>query len=288
METYVPEHVQELEAQSISLFRRVFKNYTALRISERAAALSFLTLVALVPLLAFMMVGMQWVSGTGIFEKQITGFITDIMGDVTPLPLGELFNNASSLKSYFLTSIVSAAIVLWSVTTMFLTLRASLARIFGLDDIEGTVVRRTIKERLLAIIYMVILFLLLFIIMISHAFIQEIFAVTGKTLAPNMPGLIAVGGVLSAFLLSLAFFSVVYGLISSRVSIRDALLGGLIASTSFTCVNILFGAVLVSKTVLNYYGSMGVFVAFGLYLYYIYIAFFTGALAARHHRHIDR
>lgn len=279
-------HAQELEAQSISLFRRIVKQYNALRISERAAALSFLTLVALVPLLAFMIAGAQFVSGKGFFEAQITTFISDVMGDITPLPLDELLHNASSLESYFLTSLLSAAIVLWSVTTMFLNLRASLGRIFPLGEIEGPVVRRTIQERLLAIVYMVILFVLLLIIMLSHAFMQELFTVTSKTFALNIPDLIALASVFGAFLLSLAFFSIVYGLVSPRVTMRDALLGGLIAATFFTCINILFSMVLVSKTALNYYGSMGVFVAFGLYLYYVYIAFFVGALAARHHRHI--
>ncbi len=280
---------QELETQSISLIRRVMKGYNAIRISERAAALTFLTLVALVPLLAFMIAGAQFFSDKGFFETQVTSFMQDIMGDIAPLPLGELLHNASSLESYLLTSLIGAGIILWSVTTMFLNLRATLARIFSLGEIEGAVVRKTIKERLLALVYMIILFLLLLLVMISRATMQALFAVTTKSFAPYVSSNVAaIAGVFSAFLLSLTFFSLVYGLVSVRVRVRDALLGGLIAASLFTLINVLFSAVLVSKTVLNYYGSMGVFVVFGLYLYYVYIAFFVGALAARHHRIISK
>ncbi len=281
-----PTRAKELEAQSVSLVRRVIKSYNQIRIGERAAGLTFLTLVALVPLLAFMMGGAQLIAGKGFFEKELVSFTRNIMGDIQPLPFDELLHNASSLESYLWSSLIGAIIILWSVTTMFLNLRASLARIFALGEIEATtVVRRKIKGRLLALTYMVILFLLLFLIMLSRASLDAIFTATRASLdAYITPEVVAVAGVFTTFLLSLIFFSSVYVLVSERVRARDALLGGLIAASLFTLTNILFSVVLVSKTVLNYYGSMGVFVAFGLYLYYVYNAFFIGAVAARHHR----
>lgn len=281
-----PARAKELEAQSVSLVRRVVKSYNQIHIGERSAGLTFLTLVALVPLLAFMVTGVQLVAGKGFFEKELMSFMQDVMGDITLLPFGELLNNASSLGSHIWTSLIGAVVILWSVTTMLVNLRASLARIFSLGEIEGTtVVRRTIKERLLALVYMVMLFLLLLLIMLSHASMKTIFAAIGTSLGSyGTPEVAAVVGMFSAFLLSLGFFSAVYALVSARVRARDALLGGLIAASFFTLINILFSAVLVSKTVLTYYGSMGVFVAFGLYLYYVYNAFFVGAIAARHHR----
>lgn len=257
-----------------------------MRISERAASLAFFTLIALVPLLTFMIMGMQFVTSKDFAENQIMSFIGDALGDIAPTPVQTLFySNAAAFGSYAVTSIVSSLVILWSMTTVFLYLRKSLAAIFSFEDIEGSLVQRTVKTRLLAILYMIILFLLLLLVMVSHSYVSSLFTLTtqasfGHALSPELTAGL---GVFLSFLFALSFFSAVYRMVSDRIRNNDALFGGLVAACCFTGINILFSAVLVSKTVLSLYGVLGVFIALGLYLYYLYMAFFVGALAAMHH-----
>lgn len=280
------QRIKEFETESTSLLKRVIKSYKNVRISERAAALAFFTLIALVPLLMFMVIGTQFVTGKDFAEHQVMLFIGDALGDIAPVPIKTLlYGNATAFESYIVTSIVSSLVILWSMTTVFLYLRKSLARIFSFEEIEGGLVQRTVKTRLLAILYMVILFLLLLLVMVLHSYVSSLLTLTAQVpLGPVLsPWITACLGVLISFLFALGFFGVVYRMISDRIHNNDALLGGLVAACCFTSINILFSVVLVSKTVLSLYGVLGVFIALGLYLYYLYMAFFIGALAARHH-----
>jgi membrane protein len=134
-------------------------------LGSRAAGLAFYMIFALIPLLTIFLTVTAFVLRGQSTQTQVINFLTNKIGNQGAVFLQSILSSISHIQINALTSIVVIVIVLYAATNLFLHLQKTFASIFQLHNTNEGLIKKTIKSRLLAISYLVVLFSLLFLLM---------------------------------------------------------------------------------------------------------------------------
>ncbi len=243
----------------MAFVRYLAQRYRDDECATSAAALTYVTLFAVVPLLTLSFAAFSLVPALGETGARIQQMVVDLLMPATNPEVGEyLFKFSSQARS------LSAAGGLMLVVTALLTLR-SIERTF--NRIWGVVDDRSGLSGFL--LYWAVL--TLGPILIGTGLLMHTYLVAFQALVDELDVLGITGLVLEylPWLLTWAAFTLLFVAVpNARVPLRYGAIGGLITAALFETAKFLFAA-LVSNS--NYYTVYGVFAALPLFLVWIHL-----------------
>ncbi len=244
---------------AVAFVRHLVQRYRDDECQTSAAALTYVTLFAVVPLLTLSFAAFSLVPALGDTGGQIQGLILDLLMPASNPEVGEyLFKFSSQARS------LSAVGGLILVVTALLTLRRierTFNRIWGVvDDRSG------LSGFLL---YWAVL--TLGPILIGAGLLMHTYLVAFQALVDELDVLGITALVLEylPWLLTWAAFTLLFTAVpNARVPMRYGALGGLVIAALFETAKFLFGALVTNS---NYYTIYGAFAALPLFLVWIHL-----------------
>jgi membrane protein len=253
------------------------------RISSRAAALAFYSLLALPALLIIAVA----VAGIVFDEALATGEIVS----QTALWLGR--DNAELVQSIIEQSLVStsglfAALfglvgLLIAATTAFAELQESFDQIWGVQEPPRSAIRHLLRQRLIAFLLVGCVGLLLLTSLIMSALIGLLERLWIDWLGPSTNLLAALDFSVSLGIVTSLFALIYKFLPSCPVAWRHVWIGALFTSLLFSLGKFLIGMYLGSSTIASPFGVASSLILLLLWLYYSAQIFLFGAEFTRFH-----
>lgn len=265
------------------IIKSVYEAWRTDRISERAAALAFYSLISLVPLAVFGIALVSLFSSGGAIESYILSFSTNIFGSESAPFFERILEGVDALASNIFFSVVGIVVLLYGASRLFVHLRRSLKEIFAIEASEGKgEIKQAVQERAVSLVYLIFAFMLA----IGFIFVNVAIA----TSIEEIRRILDVGLPSSFFhsLNTLVTLAVVGGLytllyrIGSQFKLqwKHAFSGGVVASLLFLILNGAFAYYLQSSLFLSVFGPSIFLIALLLWIYYGLQILFIGAEVA--------
>ena len=253
------QRVRGWSALAIAFCRHLLRRYRDDDCQTRAAALTYVTLFAVVPLLTLTFAAVSLVPALGEPGAQIERLVPQLLAPAGSPEIGEhLFGFAHQARS------LSAAGGLMLVATAMLTLRTierSFNRIWGVAD--G---RRGLAGFLLYWAVLTLGPVLLGAGLAMHTYLVAFQALVDEVDVLGLSGLVLA---YLPWLLTWAAFTLVFVAVpNARVPLRFGLIGGLVTTVLFQAAKFLFGTLVTNS---NYHTVYGVFAALPLFLVWIHL-----------------
>ena len=127
-----------------------FKEFGRDKITKLSASLAYYTVFSLAPLLVLIISISGLVFGQHAVEGNIAGQISSIVGPEAAVQVQDMIKNASLTGQSITATIISAAVLIFSATTIFGELQDSINSIWGLRKKESAGIMAMVKTRLLS------------------------------------------------------------------------------------------------------------------------------------------
>jgi membrane protein len=253
------------------------------RIGERAAALSFYILLALIPTLFFFAIITGMFFNEDAVRVSAVSFLNENLNTQSAELFASIFQNLSELRGKSLASVISIAIMLIVVANLSVQVRRAFISTFDLEIGKGEKFADTIMVRITSMAWvMLILILLALLLLIQLGLSLAFIVVRDAVLGTTSPLLLQLLSSMVTLFGSLAFFYVLYRIVSrGTVKTKPLLNGAWVAAILFTVVNTLFSLFISLSTTFAAYGIAGSLVAFILWVYYLMQIVLLGAEVAK-------
>lgn len=247
-------------------------------ISLYASSLSYRVLFAVLPFVYLLTVTGSFLTGTEVVQGAILSYTGEKFGLGAASFLAGVIAEMKSLNAYGYVNAIAVLLLLWGALGFFTELR-SFFRSLRAEHEVGSFIRRSVRENLIAGLSMFILLL------VAASLILGIVAVSILVSAVQKIGLIYtlhIGNFFSGVIAVVLLFGVTFRLMSSGAfSWRRAFEGACVSVSILTIVNVLFAWYVASSPKFSFYGALGFFLAFMLWIYYALYAFLLGAKTAK-------
>ena len=259
------------------LFSRIRKQVPRYHINERAAALAFHFLLALVPLLAIIGTVGGAIVDAGFLEESIIEYVRGTIGAGAALFFSELFTKATG-SSALAGSTIGIVIFAYAVLNLFLLIRQSFSTIF---DIPMTP-HSGVWGVFLSLVHSVAFGLLLVSVLVLQLMISAFAHVAARDIYIFQAPLVAnvASGVFS-FILVFVFFALTYRIAGAgKIRIRAAIAGALIAATLYIAATAILSLTFTLVSTEALYGAIAPVVGSMLFAYYMAAITMLGAVAS--------
>ncbi|MEX0935165.1 MAG: YihY/virulence factor BrkB family protein [Candidatus Paceibacterota bacterium] len=269
--------------KKIQTIKAIYSAWKSDRISERAAALSYYSIISLVPLAVLGIAFASVVLGREVIETQVLSFGGAVFGAEAVLFFERVLSGVEEVTSNALYSVLGIVLLLYGASRLFLHLRHALQDIFLIEGVEkSSMMKRVMWDRGWSLVYLVISFFLAIIFIVINVFIAASLSHLEKV----------VGGMFSTtffhILNTLITLFVVGGLYASlyrigsqfRLSWKHAFIGGLVASFFFLVLNGIFAFYLQLQLFTSIFSASAFVIAILLWIYYGLQILFIGAEVA--------
>lgn len=265
------------------IIKAVYNAWHADRVSERAAALAFYSLISLVPLAVLGTALISFIAGPGVIETHVLSFGSSVFGtEATPF-FGRIFEGVEALTSNIFYSVVGVLVLLYGASRLFVHLRRAFNDIFVIEvNEERGVVQQAVQERGISLLYLILAFVLAIVFIAANVAVAtsltEIREMVGITLPTTffhalntLVSLVIVGGL----------YALLYRIGSQfNLSWSNAFSGGVVAALFFLILNGVFAYYLQSSLFLSVFGPSIFVIALLLWIYYGLQILFIGAEVA--------
>jgi membrane protein len=259
---------------SWQLVKQAVSDWSEDKATELAAALAYYTMLSIAPLLIISMKIAGALFGHEAASGQIASYLHETVGQKGAEAAQDMIQSASERGTGVLATIISVAVLLFSASGVFGQLKASLNRIWEVDQAAARGIWATIKERFFSVTLVVGTVFLLVVSLVA------------STLLTGLTGAIGLEeGVLLTvlhFVVSFGVITVLFALIfrylpSVRVQWRDVWAGAIATAVLFTIGKFLLGWYLGRASTTSVYGAAGSLVAMLIWVYYSAQILFLGA-----------
>ncbi|HEV7329895.1 MAG TPA: YihY/virulence factor BrkB family protein [Flavisolibacter sp.] len=127
-----------------------FKEFGRDKVTKLSASLAYYTVFSLAPLLVLIISISGLIFGQHAVEGNIENQISSIVGPEAAVQVQEMIKNASLTGQSTMATIISAAVLIFSATTIFGELQDSINSIWGLRKKESAGIMAMLKTRLLS------------------------------------------------------------------------------------------------------------------------------------------
>jgi len=253
----------------------LIQDFTGGEITLRATGLVYTTLLAIVPLLAFVFSVLKAFGVQESLEPFLFNFLAPL-GEKGEEISGKIINFVDNVKAGVL-GVIGLLVLLYAVVSLVQKLESGLNYIWRVREV------RTLGERFSHYLSVLLIGPVLLILALaitatasSHTMAQHI-----KDIAPLGP-LLIVGIKLLPYLLVIAAFTFIYAFVPhTHVQFRSALAGGTFAGVLWEFASWAFAALTVSSTRLTViYSGFAILIMFMAWLYLCWLILFMGAQVA--------
>ncbi len=265
--------------RSIRFWQRAAITFAAARPGRLAAALSYYTIFSIVPLLVLVLA----ITGLFLNDALVISFIQEKATEYLGAENGTTFNHAlnalANQRGEALAVLIGVAGLIFASLGAFSEMQDGLNVIWGAQD-ERVGVKGFLMQRALSFGMIVTIGFLLLITFVVSALVS----LFGNILATSSLSLFVVAflnQVVSAVFVTALFILIFKTLPAAHVSIKSALVGGVVSALLFLAGKSLFTFYVGTSTTLSVYGNAGALFALLLFVYYAGLILYFGASVAR-------
>lgn len=271
-----PRHIQCLAVESA-------KQWSRHRASSKGAALALYMVFSLAPMLILVIAVAGAFFGEEAVRAELVGQLRDLTGERGAEVVQTVLASAHESGSGGLAALISIAVLVFSATTAFNELKASLDELWEVPPEAASGIKHMVRARLQAFGLVLVLALFLLISLTVNAGLaatrrhygelwsHSAFAQAGELVASTF-----------SFAVVTALFAVVYKLLPSvRIDWRDVIPGALVTAILFLVGKWGIGLYLGRDSVASAYGAAGSVIALLLWIFYSSQIFFFGAVFTR-------
>jgi len=268
--SFDPRRLRELTKVDISLPKALAQRFMEVDILTQSASLAFYALLSLAPMLVLIL----WLTASlyGSAQQAIVDQVGDLAGQGAATVADTVIANADDRPGIgSIAGLWSTLLLLLGASAVFGRLQDVLNQIFQTDATRISGVKPWIRKRLLSVGVVFALGFLLLLATTVTTLLQVIFA--------GMPSLLPVMGSAASLALYAFSFGLLYHYLPDRsVGWQQAFVGGAITAGLFVLGRWGIGMYLATAAPGSAYGSMGAMVLLLVWMYYVAIVFFGGAL----------
>ncbi len=259
------------------------KQWSRQRASSKGAALSLYMVFSLAPMLILVIAVAGFFFGEAAVQAELVGQLRDLTGERGAEVVQTVLASAHESGSGGIAALISICVLLFSATTAFNELKASLDEIWEVPPESSGGIKGLVQARLQAFGLILILALFLLFSLSVNAglaaarrhygafWTHEAFAQVGELVAATF-----------SFAVVTALFAVVYKLLPSvRIGWKDVIPGALVTALLFVVGKWGIGLYLGQDSVASAYGAAGSVIALLLWIFYSAQIFFYGAVFTR-------
>ena len=251
------------------------------RVSRRAAALSYYTLLSLIPLLLITDAVLGDVFGHEAIRNEIDRQAGTLVGPEQAKALRALMTDvdAPSLDSW--RTSISALLTFAAASGVFLELKDSLNGIWRVQRTGKLTLWRFLRAYFAPLTMVLGFGFLLLVSLVMSAFFSMLIATRGRN-DPAEATIVAVTDQVTTVVLALLLFAAIFRFLADvQTRWRDVWLGALVTAAFFTIGRWLIGVYLGRADFSARYGSAGAVVALVVWVFYSAQILYTGAVFTR-------
>jgi len=243
-----------------------------------AASIAFSTIFSLPAILLIALsIGSAFYEQKAV-QQQLIDQVGALIGKQSTLEIQRVFSNASMEMSSKLARVIGIGTLIFSATTVFVSLQFSINKMWGIKPKPQKEWLRYIVNRLLSFAMVASLGFILLVSLI----VDTILMAFQKVIAHYFEGISAFILVALNLIISLGIITVVFALLfkvlpDAKIRWRDVWIGALITTFLFTIGKYLIGLYLGNSSINSAYGAAGSFVVFLIWVYYSTVIFLLGA-----------
>jgi membrane protein len=260
-----------------ALFRKGVGDFLEDDPFEKAAAVSYYTLLALAPLLLLVLALAGTVFEREAVEGQVVAEMRGLVGEEGAKAIELVIENARTPGQNVLSIALGVFMLLIGASGVFLQLQSALNRIWDVAAApRRSALLQFLRHRLLSMAMVFVLGFLLLVSLILSAVLSAINA-HYQTVMP-WPAVWHGANALGSLLVITLLFATIYKVLPDvKLAWRDVWLGGLITAVLFTLGKFLIGAYIGRASIGSSYGAAGSVVVLVVWVYYASLIFFVGA-----------
>ncbi len=249
-----------------------------------AAALSYYTIFALPPILMIILRSTSLFYEREVVESTLFGVIRETIGRESARQLSQTLEQIGVFEGPWWTIIVGVAGLLFTSTTVFVTIQSSLNKIFRIKPNPRSGLLRFLRDRLLSLTFLLALGFVLLVSLILNTLIS----ILGEYLASLIPKLsyILLQGlsfVLPLVLITLLFAAIFRFLPDARLSWKEVGAGALLTTFLFSLGRYGISFYIGTTEAGNLYQAAGSVMVIMLWGFYASIIFLFGAAFTHHY-----
>jgi membrane protein len=284
----LPKELRGMRAHKFgSMLKDSFDQWSRHRASSKGAALALYMIFSLAPMLILVIAVAGLFFGNNEARDQLMEQVRNFAGDSGADAIRMVLMSAQQSGRGTVAAVVSIGVLIFSATTAFAELQASLDEMWEVDKANPEGVKEGVKgfvrTRLLAFGLVLVLALFLLAALTFNAALAAARAYYGDVWGSSAFSVLAgwLANVFSFAVLT-ALFAVVYKMLPSiQIGWRDVTPGAIMTAVLFLIGKWGIGLYLSSGGVASSYGAAGSVIALLLWIYYSAQIFFFGAVVTR-------
>jgi membrane protein len=269
--------------QCASMLADSFRLWSSHRASSKGAALALYMIFSLAPMLILVIAVAGAFYGDDTVRAQLIEQLRSLTGEHGAEVVQTVLNSAKASGHGTVAAITSVAILIFSATTAFSELQASLDDLWEVGPEAKDGVSGFVRTRLLSFALVLVLAFFLLALLTMNALLAAARMYYGSLWSSSLFAVMA--GIFAdvfSFVVLTALFAVVYKMLPSiQLSWRDVTPGAIITAVLFLVGKWGIGLYLGSGGVASSYGAAGSVIALLLWIYYSAQLFFFGAVITR-------
>jgi membrane protein len=259
---------------------------------DRGAAIAFYTIFSLPAGLLIIVVGLGMMFGQEVIMKEVMKVATSWVGPASASELASLVAHLEAGGSTRLATLLGMGTLLFSATTVFISIKGSLNAIWGVRPKPQRGYVKYVIDRALSFAMVLSLG---FFLLVSLTF-NTLLGLFSDLLLQSMSSksiflMTSLHAGVSFFLIFFIFALIFKVLPDARIRWKDVFVGALFATMLFRLGEFLVGLYLVKSSIVGAYGPTGSLIFILVWVYYSSVvlligAEFTHVYAMKHDRHI--
>jgi len=243
-----------------------------------ASSIAFYTIFSLPAILIISLSIGATVYERDVVQQELINQVGRLIGKESAADVEQILLNAALDSRGTLAKIVGIATLIFSATTVFISLQASLNKIWGIKPKPERGVVKYLIDRLLSLAMVMSIGFLLLVSLVFDAALVMIQNSLSKILSGWTLYLVAAMNIVISLALITLIFAVLFKVLpDAKIKWKDVWVGSLVTTAFFAAGKYLIGFYLGNSSVNSAYGAAGSLVIILIWVYYSTVIFLFGA-----------
>jgi membrane protein len=242
-----------------------------------SAAISFYSLISLVPLITVIITISGFAFGQEAIEGEIVKRLDEKVGTEIAQMIQSLILKAHIYDTKIVTALIAVVVFIWSSLAVFVEARDSLNTIWGVEVKPGKSLKEFFTGRLFSLFILGLIGFFFIITLLTSTLFNIADSILSKYIGDILPTIYMVNSIVSFILLTILFAFMFKFLPSLKVEWKYITIGAIVTSVLFTIGKMGIGFYLSKSIYSRIYGAEGSMILLLIWIYYSSLIFFFGA-----------
>lgn len=251
-------------------------------LSDAAAALSFRSIMAIIPALMFSIVMAGLILGRERVSDWLFSLFEELFGSDV-LVLEKAVEEFFGMMTNFVFSAVIMIVILWASVSLINHVRKIFFSIFNIKIAAAGTIKKTIKSQVISFFYTLLIFTLVITVILGQGSLSVLSGFLRTIAGENsgMPFLFSFLHFLVFFVTIYVTFGIIYWMMSAgTLYFRSALLGSAVSSVLFIMINTGLSFYASYSATMGVFGASSFLLVLLIWIYYSSFTIFLGGVVA--------